>query len=48
METILHDERLVLKEALSVNTSLGGSKPNLGEEKSLSTPEKLTADTVLA
>lgn len=47
IEEIWHNDKLMIKEALSVNCSLGGSKPDIPEEMSSSTSEKLTADIVL-
>jgi len=47
IEEIWQNDKLMIKEALSVNCSLGGSKPDSPEEMSSSTSEKLTADIVL-
>jgi hypothetical protein len=48
IEGIWQNEKLILKEALSVNSSLGYSKPETFEEKTPSTScEKLAAEIVL-
>lgn len=48
IEEIWQEPELILQEAFSVNYSLGGSKPNLIEEKNLSTSNTVTIDKVVA
>jgi hypothetical protein len=47
IEEILQDEKLILKEAFSVNCSLGSPEVVLSEDQTISASEKLTADIVL-
>jgi len=47
IEEILQDEKLILKEAFSVNCSLGSTETVVSEEETLCASVKLTADIVL-
>lgn len=47
IEEILRDEKLLLKEAFSVNCSIANSQADLTEEQSLSSYEELEADVML-
>jgi hypothetical protein len=47
IEEILQDEKLILKEAFSVNCSLGSTETVVSEEETLCACVKLTADVVL-
>lgn len=47
MEEILQGEQMLLKEAASVNCSLGSSEPNLCMDKTSNICDKLKSDVVL-
>lgn len=48
IKEILQNEKLILKEALSVTSSTSCSKPHLPEDKSLASSERLKTEVVLA
>ena len=47
IEEILQDEKLILKEAFSVNCSVDNAETLVCEEQTISAAEKITADIVL-